>query len=382
MAMLIALTGQGAMSYAGQTMVWIALSLWFFGLFLLWRIPLCRDNSGTVPPFSIIVPARNEAHTLPVLLESIHNQDLQPQEIIVVDDHSEDGTASVANAHGARVLTAPELPADWLGKPWACWQGAQQTGAEVLVFLDSDTRLQPGGLGRILRAYQKTGGLISLWPYHQMEKSYERLAAVFNLIIMASLRVFTPLGTRLKPLGAFGPCVVCSRRDYFQVGGHKQVRDAVLEDIALGQCFLSSGLPVRCFAGRGALSIRMYPQGLNSLVEGFSKGMAAGAGRSSPLILALMVGFISGGLISAAFLGASLIRMEMVLPWIGLYALYAVQISWQLSRLGNYRFYTALLYPVPLIFFALIMVHSLIRTHLLKQVVWKGRNISVKKDKP
>ena len=363
-------------------MVWIVLLLWFFGLLLLWRIPLCRDNSGTAPPFSIVIPARNEAHTLPILLASIHNQDLQPQEIIVVDDHSEDKTALVATAHGARVLRAARLPQDWLGKPWACWQGAQQTDAEVLVFLDADTRLQPGGLTRILGVYRRSGGLISLWPYHQMEKLYERLAAVFNLIIMASLRVFTPLGTRLKPLGAFGPCVVCSRSDYFRVGGHKQVKDAVLEDIALGQCFLKADLPVRCYGGRGAISFRMYPAGLGSLVEGFSKGVAAGAGRSSPLILVLMAGFISGGLISTAFLTAALIRMEIFLPWIGLYALYAVQIGWRLTRLGNYRLYTAVLYPVTLLFFALIMVHSLIRTHLLKRVIWKGRNITVKKDRP
>lgn len=364
-------------------MVWIVLSLvfWFFGLILLWRIPVCLTSGDHSPSFSIIIPARNEAHNLPRLLGSIQTQHLRPLEIIVVDDHSEDETAAVATSMEAKVLKSAALPEGWLGKPWACWQGAQHAVGEVLVFIDADTRIEADGLSKILSTYQYSGGLISLWPYHRMEKVYEQLAAMFNLIIMASVRVFTPLGTRLKPLGAFGPCVVCSRRDYFHVGGHEQARGAVLEDIALGRCFLDSNLPVRCFAGRGTISFRMYPLGISSLVEGFSKGMAAGAGRSSPSILVLMIGFISGGLLSAFFLIMALIRQETVLPWIGLYSLYTLQLFWQLLRLGNYRFYTVFLYPVTMLCFGLIMIHSLVRTYGIKRVLWKGRSIDVHKDR-
>jgi 4,4'-diaponeurosporenoate glycosyltransferase len=365
-------------------MFWIAVStlLWFSGLLLLWRIPLCRDRGEPMPSFSIVVPARNEAHTLPVLLSSIRAQNLNPREIIVVDDHSEDETTAAAASHGAEVIKAPPLPEGWLGKPWACWQGAQRANGEILVFIDADAIIEPGGLKKILATYQRSSGLISLWPYHRMKKPYEQLAAVFNLIIMASLRVFTPLGTRLKPLGAFGPCVVCSRKDYVQTGGHRQVRDSVLEDIALGQSFLQLGLPVGCFGGRKAISFRMYPLGLGSLVEGFSKGMAAGAGRSSPLILILMIAFISGGLMTAVFLTTSLIRMDMFLLWIGMYGLYTLQMLWQLLRLGNYALYTAILYPISMLFFTLIMFVSLVRTHVLRRVVWKGRSIHVKKARP
>ena len=54
---------------------------------------------------SVIIPAFNRADTLPHALRSVFAQSLRPAEIIVVDDHSGDGTARVAEELGARVIT-------------------------------------------------------------------------------------------------------------------------------------------------------------------------------------------------------------------------------------------------------------------------------------
>ena len=47
---------------------------------------------------SVIIPARNEADRLPLLLESLRTQSRPPDEIVVVDDHSTDDTATAAAA--------------------------------------------------------------------------------------------------------------------------------------------------------------------------------------------------------------------------------------------------------------------------------------------
>ena len=81
--------------------------------------------------------------------------------------------------------------------------------------------LEPGGLSRLIETYLEKGGVISVSPYHRMASPYEQLSAFFNLISMAGTGSFTLLGSLLKPKGAFGPCMLCSRQDYLAVGGQQ-----------------------------------------------------------------------------------------------------------------------------------------------------------------
>src|SRR5690606_32732244 len=64
--------------------------------------PPSAGDGRRVLPVAVIVPARNEARNLPRLLDSLQRLDPAPAEIIVVDDHSNDGTGSLARAPGAR----------------------------------------------------------------------------------------------------------------------------------------------------------------------------------------------------------------------------------------------------------------------------------------
>jgi 4,4'-diaponeurosporenoate glycosyltransferase len=360
--------------------------IWLLPVYLLWRIPHPTDKQppnldGGAPTVSVIIPARNEEQTLPVLLESLKRQDLPFGEVLVVDDHSEDATGRIAALYGAEVLSSAPLPPGWLGKPWACWQGARRAQGELFLFLDADTRLQPGGLQRIMACYLRHGGLLSIWPYHRMRRLYERLSALFNIIIMASMGSFTMRGSRGRTLGAFGPCLLCSREDYFASGGHEAVHGAILEDVALGQSFARAGLSVHNYGGKGAISFRMYPAGLGSLITGFSKGMASGARAAAPGILIPIILWVGGGFVVSVWLSYLLLSASLpaAWPWIVLHLLYVLQIFWILLRMGNYGFYTALLYPLPFLFFAAIFVVSLFRTFLLREVSWKGRRIEIER---
>ncbi|MBP1757475.1 MAG: glycosyltransferase, partial [Firmicutes bacterium] len=227
---------------------------------------------------SIIIPARNEEHRLPPLLKSLAEQDYQPLEILVVDDHSTDHTAEVARQGQATVVPAAEISEGWIGKTRACWSGALAANGDTLVFLDADTRLDhPDSLRRLVQAYARSGasGMLSVQPYHTVVRWYESLSAIFNIILIAGMNRFTVFGQRLTGAGAFGPCIVCRRADYFQVGGHEAVRGAVLDDLAIGQLFQHHGLTVNCFGGRGVLSFRMYAEGFRQLIEGWTKNFGS-----------------------------------------------------------------------------------------------------------
>ncbi len=354
---------------------------WFFGFIFFWKVyypKRTHQSDGISSKLSIVVPARNEEKNLGRLLQSLRDQAFKAHEIIVVDDHSEDLTAEVGRMAGCMVLSSKDLPEGWTGKPWACWQGAHQATGDILAFLDADTFLESDGLSNIIFTYLEHGGLLSIQPFHRMKRIYERLSAIFNIAVMVGMNSFTLWGSRRKPSGAFGPCMVCSKEDYFAVGGHEKVRGEILESISFGREFLKAGREVRCYGGKGTISFRMYPEGLRSLIEGFGKGFGTGANAMSFVSLFMMVCWITGGIGVTRHLVETAFWPDQVAfaVWMTLDALYILQIHWMLRRIGNFGFSTALLFQIPLIFFVLVFTYSILRIFLIQKVRWKGRDIN------
>ena len=195
-----------------------------------------------------------------------------------MDDGSTDATAAIARAAGARVLTAPRPPEGWLGKPWACHTGHPRRRGERLLFLDADTWLAPDALARLVAAHDAAGsdGLLSVQPFHVVERPYEQLSAVCNTVPILASGI---AAIRPPPFGpvAFGPCLLTGAADLAAVGGFAAVAGEVVEDAALAHAYAAAGRRVRCLGGGDAVRFRMYPDGVRSLVEGWTKNLAGGA---------------------------------------------------------------------------------------------------------
>ncbi|CAA9217186.1 MAG: hypothetical protein AVDCRST_MAG20-431 [uncultured Acidimicrobiales bacterium] len=344
-------------------------ALWTLGWGLLWRVPTPGPARARGPAVSVVVPARDEAVNLPHLLASLVPQLRPGDEVVVVDDHSQDATAEVAAAGGATVVPAPPLPAGWAGKQWACHTGAVVAVNDLLVFLDADTRIAPGGLARIAAA-GAASGLTSIQPYHLVPRWPERLAAFFNIVGMMGSLVCTPLGSRLRPRGVFGPCLATTTGDYWRAGGHEAARSGVLDDVALAAAYRRAGLPVRVYGGRGTIDFRMYPGGLPELVGGFTKNMAAGARAVRPSAAMAVAGWV------AACAAPLVLALRLPGPLAALcYLAVAVQVGVHLRRLGSFGPVVALAYPVALVVFLAVFVRSLLATYGRGRVSWKGRSL-------
>lgn len=327
-----------------------------------------KRKANQFPSVSIIIPARNEEDNLPSLLRSIQKQTVQPYEVIVVDDSSEDHTAEIACFFGATIVDPGELPQGWLGKNYACAKGAEVAKGHLFIFLDADITLSPHGIEILLRRY--TDGLLSVQPYHQMEHFYEQWSAFFNVIIPASI------GSGNDGTGAFGPCIVCSREAYKESGGHELVKGEILDHHTLGRYFARLGYQVRNYIGISVLSFRMYPAGWTSLWRGWSKSMAAGAAatrfvRLLPVIIWIM------GMISSFFLFINTFYTEDFLIGSFIYLLYVLEIAALLRRVGNFRWWVWSFYPLPLLFFLVLFIRSFLMTFMRKKVNWKDREIKL-----
>jgi 4,4'-diaponeurosporenoate glycosyltransferase len=360
-------------------MSWWLIGAWLVGWFLLWRLPRPQPSGAGVdaPPVSVVIPARNEADRLPHLLGSLVAQTAPPSEIVVVDDGSTDGTAEVAGSFpGVRVVTATAVPDGWTGKSWACATGVTATSGEVIVFLDADVDLAPDALASVVDTWARHGGMISVQPHHHIRRPVEALSLPFNVITMMGLGVGS-----LRPgpqWGAAGPCVVTSRRDYAAAGGHAAVRGEVAEDLALAERYLEVGLPIRCLGGGRRIRYRMY-RDLRGIVEGWSKNLATGASRT-PRLRGLLIGLWVTAVLTALLevFGAVTDPSSVGVgdPVVALYLAVTAQLAVMGRQVGRFG-PAALAWPILFAFFVAVFARSTVRTLLVRQVTWSGRDIPV-----
>lgn len=94
---------------------------------------------------SIIVPVLNEANELPHLLERLLPLMRHGIEIIIADGGSVDGSATLAECAGFKILHAPR------GRARQMNAGAMLASGELLLFLHADTRLPEGATTLIVQ---------------------------------------------------------------------------------------------------------------------------------------------------------------------------------------------------------------------------------------
>lgn len=106
--------------------------------------------SATTIRYSIVIPARNEAHGLRQLLPQLVGL-VEQSEIIVVDDGSSDETAEVCSGFDL-VRLRHHYP---LGNGAAIKSGARAAKGEVLIFMDADGQHQPGDIAALLEKFDE-----------------------------------------------------------------------------------------------------------------------------------------------------------------------------------------------------------------------------------
>jgi hypothetical protein len=221
---------------------------------------LSPDPAAPAVDVRVVIPARDEAMVVAACVAGVLPQ---ATEVVVVDDGSSDGTAAVAAAAGARVISLDgDVPAGWLGKPRACLAGAEGARTEWLAFVDADVVLGPATLATMAAATRSTstsivGGL-------DCRTFWERL-------------LLPELGLALTQEGfppgfASGQCFLVRRDHYEAVGGHghPSVRGSVVDDrdlaLALG------GHDARL--APALMLARMY-SGFDAIRAGLTKNSAA-----------------------------------------------------------------------------------------------------------
>ncbi len=345
------------------------------GLILFRRkgLPAVPRSLPSKQSLSVIIPARNEAVNLPHLLHSLHQQTLQPMEILVVDDHSEDETRDLAKKLGAKVVSSPDLPLGWTGKTWACWNGYLKAKGSDFLFLDADVRLAPNALEALVSKRSEQNGVLSVVPFHITFKLYERLALIPN--ILGVFAFTSPFESENPKKGLYGACILVTRKDYERIGGHQSIQSELLDDLNLGAKFQGAGLPVENVLGRNMVSFRMYPKGIRSELEGFAKGAVLSSATLHPLTLVFTGLWLTGLFLSSLF--PFLLLTPYGLPLTLGYMLYSVQIYYFSKWTGQFGRVFPAFNILSTTFFIVVLIFSIYQVVFFKRVTWKGRTVQV-----
>ena len=325
-----------------------------------------------------IVPARNEEAVIEGCIISLASQS-KIAEILVVDDQSTDGTASVVRSlmekiPNLRLLEAGRLPDGWVGKNHALWVGVQQANSAWLLFTDADAEHQGDSVSRALQiAREKNAALVSFSPEQVTETWNEKALIPFIYLRLAKRFSYQRVNDPNSPAAAANGQFLMMRRDvYDAIGGHSSVAGEVLEDVALAMRVKSTGHPIWFGSGKGLVRTRMY-RSFQEMWQGWKKNLYR----------------LMGGTPLAVFR-----EMESTLPWIpillivvglkvpfllflGVLLLIARQTSYGLDLVRNQYPFSFIFYYVPAVALYVAVLWASYRSHVKGRIQWKGREYSV-----
>jgi hopene-associated glycosyltransferase HpnB len=235
--------------------IWLYL-LAFRGAF--WRITPHEQTEAVIPPpraVVAVIPARDEADVIGDAVGSLLAQDHAHRfELVIVDDHSSDGTADVARAAAAAagaservtVVQAAPMPSGWTGKLWAVHQGtaiANAKNPDYLLLTDADIVHSRDNLRRLI-ARSEAGGydLVSLMVRLHCRGMWEKL--LIPAFVFFFFKLYPPrwvADSRRRIAAAAGGCMLLRVGVLRRIGGIDSIRHEIIDDCALARRIKAHG---------------------------------------------------------------------------------------------------------------------------------------------
>ncbi len=364
----------------------LALAAWLYlalerGFFWIPLLPQESFEPTVLPSVAIVVPARNEAKVLPRSLPSLLAQNYAGAwRVILVDDHSRDGTSDVAQRIAAdlsksdrlTIIAAPDLPEGWSGKVAAMNAGAKASDEDFVLFTDADILHAPYSLKKLVaRAEEKKLDLTSRMVKLNCVSFAEQLLIPAFVFFFAMLFPFSLSNAPRSHVAAAAGGVMLVRRSILnKIGGLACIRSALIDDCSLAKEIKHAGGITELTLTRDIQSLRHYPH-IGDVWQMVTR-TAYTQLRHSPLLLAgtvagLVIVYLAPPLLfifaptvtalAAGFL-AELLMTAIYMPMVRFYGLPR---AWALTL------------PVAALVYAAATLNSARLYHQGKGGQWKGR---------
>lgn len=364
------------------------LALGFAYLLLLqwvirkWQnIPVFKPApTAHLPTVVILVAARNEAANIRNCLQSLSQQDYPSAslQIVVIDDHSTDTTASIVAAFPHPNLTLLRLPEGQYGKKRALEFGIANTKSTLLLTTDADCQPPPLWVKYHVQHLENHQLDVSAGPVLLTGADSPRYR--FQALDMAGMMLLTAVGLHTQAWILGNGASLAYRRSVFEAtGGYAGNRDKASGDDIFLIAKISSKKPDRVrFLNHSAAAVPTpaaadWGAFVRQRLRWGTKNAAAPASKGTTLALGIAF------LLSWGVLCAPLLVWEMGAPGLLVFAMLL-----SVKSLADYRLlYTACRFfgqehllkrfllseALHIIYIALIGLASI----LVRRYKWKGR---------
>lgn len=343
---------------------------------------------------AVLIPARNEAEHLASTLASLTRQGHNVR-VIVVDDRSEDATASIAAsfARDARdteagiaveVLAGAPLPDGWGGKLWALEQGLMHVDRPYTLLLDADIELAPNLIPALVDlAKSEAAALVSVMAKLRCRTLWERLLVppfIFFFKLLYPFALVADPASRVA--AAAGGCILVRTDVLREVGAFSKWSDALIDDCTLARHVKRNGAStnhsLRLLMSHDVVSTRgyarlaefwnmvtrtAYTQLQFSAVLLVATTFAMSVVFAGPFLAMVAADSATGICAGALGLAAMLCAFVPVLRF------YAVPLQWGLTL------------PLAALLFLAMTWHSAINYYTGTRAVWKSRRYN-RSDEP
>jgi hypothetical protein len=374
------------LAWAGLVRAAIPALLTFANL-RLFEPPPRPPADGPRPAVSVLVPARNEAAAIGRLIADVLASRDVDLELVILDDSSEDATASLVTAAAdrdprVRLVSGGPLPAGWCGKQHACWQLARAARHDIWVFLDVDVSPSPDCIARSV-AFLDAGNaaLASGFPRQQTGSLLEwLLLPLIHFVLLGYLPIARSRQVNSPSLAAgCGQLFVTRRADYERAGGHAAIAASLHDGVKLPRAYRRAGLVTDIFDATAIASCRMYATS-RDVWRGLSKNATEGIG--SPATILPFTILLGGGQVLPVVLSAFGLATGFA-GWPAggaVLALAAAALAYLPRILDAIRFRqsltSAVFHPVGITVFLAIQWVALARKALGLKTTWRGRSLA------
>jgi len=363
--------------------------LYSYLLFVIFRLgkvsTLKNHKSVNLPPSAkgtAVIAVRNEAANIRSCINMLSSQS-GIEHVIIVDDHSDDETLSLANedsqkTQNIQVLTAPCLPEGWTGKNHALNYGSEFVKTKYIIFSDADVIIQPDTIMYALN-YMEIHDLDLLSGHFRIKcsTSIEKICAPV-LAVSSVISLFVSARSSGSAMGAF---IILKTAFYRHIGCHSLIRNSIVDDVALARLAKEKGARTAFMDLSENISVRLFKG-----IDGFRQLVSR---TSQPYLQNKLAFCILGGLVVAATGLFTIINLITAIVFVinntndfryllFIFTALPAYLLGFMVVISSHRYYNTpgywtLFYPVGIILLGLASAYSGLMKVLKRNTVWRGR---------